>query len=93
MVPLPALLASESTADFEMDNISERSQKQGLSLLMEGFLEEFRVLIPRIFLALLAEGFFSPVCMQHAAHPQNSSQLLKGTFSSENQLDLVLRIN
>lgn len=73
-----------------MDDISERRQKQGLNLLMERFLEEFRVLIPRIFLALLAEGFLSPTCIQRAGHPQNSLYLLKGIFSSANQLDLVL---
>lgn len=57
---------------------------------MEIFLEEFRVLIPRIFLVLLAEGFLRPMCIQRAGHPQNSLYLLKGIFSSENQLDLAL---
>lgn len=35
-------------------------------------------------------GFLTPMCMQRAGHPQNSSHLLKWIFFSENQLDLVL---
>lgn len=84
-------VGTKSTADFSMDHTSERSQKQGLNLLLERFFGRVQGFDSQDFPGTPCRGgFLSPVGIQHAGHPQNSSHLLQGIFSSENQLDSVL---
>lgn len=67
-------MGTKSTADFSMDHTSERSQKQGLNLLLERFFGRVQGFDSQDFPGTPCRGgFLSPVGIQHAGHPQNSS--------------------